>query len=81
MAGAPTIDVRTSSPSSRPAAPVAPRTAEPSHSTTAPPQPAGPAFQSLRNLPPEKRTLLWIGVGFAGFLLIALITLILALAL
>lgn len=68
-------------PPPRRATPVAPRTAGPSHSPTAPPQPAGPAFQSLRNLPPEKRTLLWLGVGFAGFLLIALVTLILALAL
>jgi hypothetical protein len=51
---------------------------------TAPPRPAppaAPAFQFLRNLPSEKRTLVWLGAGFAGFLLIALITLILALVL
>jgi hypothetical protein len=30
-------------------------------------------------MPPEKRPLLWIGVGFAGFLFISLITLIIAL--
>jgi predicted component of type VI protein secretion system len=65
----------------RPAPPKAPRSAEPSQSATTPPQPAGPAFQFLRNLPPEKRTLVWLGVGFAGFLLISLITLILALVL
>ena len=44
-------------------------------------QPAAPAFQFLRNLPPESRPLVWLGIGFAAFLLIALITLILALAL
>jgi hypothetical protein len=46
-----------------------------------PPRPAGPAFQFLRDLPPEKRPLVWLGAGLAAFLLIALITLILALAL
>jgi hypothetical protein len=35
----------------------------------------------LRDLPSEKRILLWLGVGFAGFLLISLITLILVLVL
>ena len=61
----------------RPAAP-------PSAGATAPPRPAAPAapaFEFLRNLPPEKRILVWLGAGFAGFLLIALITLILALVL
>lgn len=50
----------------------------------APPRPAAPsapAFRFPRDLPPEKRILVWLGAGFAGFLLIALITLIVALAL
>lgn len=66
----------------RPAAP--PQAAAPADGTTAPPRPAAPsapAFQFLQNLPPEKRPLVWLGAGFAAFLLIALITLILALAL
>ena len=71
---------------SRPAPPrAAPSpTAPPSDGATAPPRPAAPsapAFQFLRNLPPDKRILVWLGAGFAGFMLIALITLILALAL
>lgn len=64
-------------PTPRPAAPSRP----PSIAQGAPVQPAAPAFQFLRNLPPERRPLVWLGIGFAAFLLIALITLILALAL
>lgn len=64
-----------------PPRPAAPRPATPSSGGPAAPQPAAPAFQFLRELPPEKRPLVWLGVGFAGFLLVALITLILALAL
>jgi len=64
---------------SRPASPS--RTADPATGATMPPQPPAPAFQFLRDLPPEKRILFWLGAGFAGFLLISLITLILALAL
>jgi predicted component of type VI protein secretion system len=56
-------------------------TAVPSSAPPRPAAPAAPAFQFLRNMSPEKRTLLWIGVGFAGFLFISLITLILVLVL
>lgn len=66
----------------RPAAPSGP--ASPADDVTAPPRPAAPsapALQFLRNLPPDKRVLVWLGAGFAGFLLVALITLILALVL
>ena len=76
----------------RPAAPrpAAPRPPSPSHSgapsagAAEPPRPAAPAtppFAFLRDLPPEKRTLVWLGAGFGVFLLISLITLILAIAL
>ena len=68
----------------RPAAPrpaTPPRPAPPAPGAPAPPQPATPAFQFLKDLPPEKRPLVWLGVGFAAFLLIATITLILALVL
>jgi hypothetical protein len=81
--------VRTSPP--RPAPPRPPRAAaqpaDPSGTARSapvaavPPQRAAPAFRFLRDLPPEKRPLVWVGIGFAAFLLIALITLILALAL
>jgi hypothetical protein len=64
-----------------PPKPAPPRATPPSTGAPTPPQPAGPAFQFLRDLPPEKRILVWLGAGFAGFLLIAVITLILALAL
>ncbi len=72
--------VPTASGTSTPPQPSAP----PADDATAPPRPAAPSapsFQFLRNLPPEKRVLVWVGAGFAGFLLIAVITLILALAL
>jgi predicted component of type VI protein secretion system len=65
-------------PAPRPAPPRAPAQAG---DAPTPPQPAPPAFQFLRNLPPERRVLLWLGAGFAAFLFIAFITLILALAL
>jgi predicted component of type VI protein secretion system len=61
--------------------PAPPHASPPRTGATTPPQPAAPPFQFLRNLPPEKRILVWLGLGFAGFLLVALITLILALAL
>jgi hypothetical protein len=65
-------------------APSAEATATPpptSAARTAPPRPPAPAFQFLRNLPPEKRILVWLGAGFAAFLFIAFVTLILALVL
>jgi hypothetical protein len=71
----------------RPAAPRPPgpsQSGPPSGDATAPPRPAAPAappFAFLRDLPPEKRTLVWLGAGFGVFLLISLITLILAIAL
>jgi FHA domain-containing protein len=71
----------------RPAAPRPPSPSQsgpPSGDATAPPRPAAPStpsFAFLRDLPPEKRTLVWLGAGFAVFLLISLITLILAIAL
>jgi uncharacterized membrane protein len=70
---------RPAAPQPAPPKPAAPRPAPPR--PAAPSGPVQPPFQFLRNLPPEKRTLLWLGIGFAGFLLIALITLILALVL
>lgn len=68
----------------RPAPPRPPGASAPSEGTAPPrpaPPPSAPPFQFLRDLPPEKRILLWLGVGFAGFLLISLITLILVLVL
>jgi len=70
----------------RAAPPSSPKPSPPNPPTprAAPPRPAGPGaspFAFLRDLPPEKRSLIWIGAGFGVFLLIALITLILALAL
>jgi len=68
----------------KPAAPKPPRTASPTESGTTPPLPPAPnvsPFAFLGDLPPEKRTLVWLAAGFAGFLLISLITLILALVL
>ncbi len=64
-----------------PRPPAPPRTASPTETGTLPPRPPPPAFQFLRDLPPEKRMLVWLGAGLAGFLLISLITLILALVL
>jgi uncharacterized membrane protein len=77
-------DDATAPPAAR-TAPAAPKPA-PAPPRRAPPRPAAPRpaalpFQFLRDLPPEKRILVWLGLGFAGFLLIALITLVLALAL
>jgi hypothetical protein len=78
---------RTAPPQPAPPRPAPPRPAAPPrpNQNTAgppgPPQPAAPAFQFLRNMPPEKRPIVWLGAGFAAFLLIALITLILALVL
>ncbi|HEY7611246.1 MAG TPA: FHA domain-containing protein [Alphaproteobacteria bacterium] len=68
------------------AGPAAPSEASsaPSQGTTAPPRPPAPGASPLafmRDLPPEKRTLVWLGTGFAAFLLVSLITLILALVL
>lgn len=82
-----TAPPRPAPPRRAPPRPAVPRPAAPSrpaptaHGAPAPPQPAAPAFQALRGLPPEKRPLVWLGLGFAAFLLIAAITLILALAL
>lgn len=84
---APPAPPRPAPPRPAPPRPAAPRPAAPSRPASsapgapAPPQPAGPAFQFLRDLPPERRPLVWLGIGFAAFLLIALITLVLALAL
>ncbi len=78
---------RPAPPRPAPPRPAAPRPAAPSRpapsapGAPAPPRPAGPAFQFLRDLPPERRPLVWLGIGFAAFLLIALVTLVLALAL
>jgi hypothetical protein len=47
--------------------------------SAAPPRPATPALP-WRNLPPEKRTLMWLLVGLGAFLLVALITLVVVLA-
>jgi len=73
-------------PSPRPAPPSPPKPRAPPQraSATVPPQPPAPGaspFAFMRDLTPEKRTLVWLGLGFAGFLLISLITLILALVL
>lgn len=82
-----TAPPRPAPPRPAPPRPAAPRPAAPSRPAPfaqgahAPPQPAAPAFQFLRDLPAEKRPLVWLGVGFAAFLLIALITLVLAIAL
>jgi predicted component of type VI protein secretion system len=64
-------------PSSR----TAPTEAGPAQAKPAPPHPSAPAFQFLRNLPPEKRILVWLGAGFAAFLFVSFITLILTLVL
>jgi hypothetical protein len=84
---APPAPARTAPPRPAPPRPAPPRPAAPSRpgqntaGPPAPPLPAAPAFQLLRDLPPEKRPLVWLGIAFAAFLLIALITLILALVL
>lgn len=80
---APPTPPRAAAPSEGPAA-RSEASAAPSQGATAPPRPpapAGPSFAFLRDLPPEKRTLVWLGAGFGVFLLISLITLILALVL
>ena len=51
----------------------------PAAGPAAPPRPAAPALP-WRDLPPEKRTLMWLLVGLGAFLLVSLITLVVVLA-
>ena len=73
-APAPPSPPKPRAPQSAPAAKSAPAAG-----SAAPPRPAAPALP-WRDLPPEKRTLMWLLVGLGAFLLVSLITLVVVLA-